>query len=118
MTPKSRHQKHGPPRAHANSFRANIQHLTGLTDATLIVTLRDAIAAAQTRPRLRAELRDILAGTLAEIRAEALSRTSLTPEQIAAAADIQTAPASGATIEPFCFGAELLGCDFAGEVPA
>lgn len=53
-----------------------------LGDRALIAALRDAIAAVQVRPPLRAELKHLLAETLAEMRMEQIAGSSLAPEAI------------------------------------
>lgn len=66
------------------TFRQTLLQLDRLTDERLIVTLRDAIEATRCRPRLKTELRRLLADVLSEIKAEMICSSNLTPEQIAA----------------------------------
>lgn len=62
--------------------------LSHLSDQRLATYLREVIAAAKSRPQMRDEVREILAGELGEAQAELLSGTSLPPETIAALTDV------------------------------
>ncbi len=66
------------------TFRATMAQIDRMTDERLIVTLRDTIEQARGRPKLKAELRRLLADVLAELKAEMICSAALSAEEIAA----------------------------------
>lgn len=66
------------------TIRTTLADFERLTDERLIVAIRDAIAAAAGRPKLKAELRRVIADTLSEFKAEMIVGANLSAEEIAA----------------------------------